>query len=234
MSEVAECCICLQPLFSSSLSQRSSEENDVGALVCGHVFHYVCAMQQLEHRRQCPMCRANFEKKSISEVLFVVRGAPPRPPKDNDDDGVVAVDGDSRDPVVDHYMASLNEAYCDVKRKVEVLSSRASSLASREAEMSERIRTLTEERNQALCIESALRGKWEQELTARAEAEELAMLRQCVMTNKRMLSEAQQSHAVMLRELSDVTESINWTRQRMSSIQRPTNHTKRPRAETAV
>lgn len=177
------------------------------------------------------MCRMTFDKSlPLESILVSLQESPPVTNQgcnttdfhvDNGDDFVEV--SKHSNLVVDRYMASLSDSYQDLKRKVDVLNERAAAMATREEEMRSRVQALTREKNTAVCTESALRGRWEQELTARAEAEELALLRQCAVDNKKKLMEAQHTHAMMLRELNEIIGRTDSVRQRTALLLESTN-----------
>ena len=60
-----ECCVCLEPLVPT---ENAAEEDSLAALPCGHVFHYACVQQQVEHAPKCPLCRQDFKATSITPL----------------------------------------------------------------------------------------------------------------------------------------------------------------------
>jgi len=55
---------------STCLDQMSPEE-DLGCTPCGHVFHLVCILRWLEHKKNCPQCRSAVEEGSIRKIFLI-------------------------------------------------------------------------------------------------------------------------------------------------------------------
>jgi len=55
---------------STCLDQMSPEE-DLGCTPCGHVFHLVCILRWLEHKKNCPQCRSAVEEGSLRKIFLI-------------------------------------------------------------------------------------------------------------------------------------------------------------------
>ncbi|RLN81207.1 hypothetical protein BBJ28_00015103 [Nothophytophthora sp. Chile5] len=50
-------------------------ERSLAALPCGHVFHEFCALQALERRHTCPVCRSPTSTKKVVRLYFTCSSA---------------------------------------------------------------------------------------------------------------------------------------------------------------
>lgn len=225
-SDGPECCICLQLLFDPETTTDNfvddTEKSEVGVLPCGHILHFSCGLQHLEHRRQCPICRASFDKRdSVESTMTVLRVARNAPTANNEV---------GEDP----YMAQLSQSCNELKRKGEILKQRMELMVSKEGEMKAVVKRLSEEHQIALRTEAILRGRWCQELTARAEAEQLKQLQQCAIDTRQQLIDARQTHAELLRQVNELGEKTEKIKQRLQEEFFASGRSKRLRSEFLV
>jgi len=54
---------------STCLDQISPEE-DLSSTPCGHVFHLVCILRWLKHKKNCPQCRSAVEEGSLRKIFL--------------------------------------------------------------------------------------------------------------------------------------------------------------------
>jgi hypothetical protein len=193
-----ECCICLGSLFGESASQGG--KLDVGVFRCGHLIHFTCGSQNLEHKAVCPYCRADFSKTPPHERLIFF-AAPTR----------------TSSMTLMGYIEKLSAECQEHKEKSSVLENRKHALRSQEIEMINTVDALRAEIDRSQRTISILEGRFQKELSARAEAEQLTALRDCAIETRRTLLETQDAHALTLRELNHITQKMNECRERMQS-----------------
>eukprot|EP01062_Namystynia_karyoxenos_P015442 TRINITY_DN1559_c1_g1_i1.p1 TRINITY_DN1559_c1_g1~~TRINITY_DN1559_c1_g1_i1.p1 ORF type:complete len:449 (+),score=162.10 TRINITY_DN1559_c1_g1_i1:79-1347(+) len=56
-ANVTECSVCLQPLLSG--------EDTLSTTSCGHCYHHLCLLQNMEYRSTCPMCQTKLTKRMV-------------------------------------------------------------------------------------------------------------------------------------------------------------------------
>lgn len=183
--ESHDCCICLQTVWNGN-----EPIVDVGAFVCGHVLHFSCASQYLEGRKVCPICRCSFEPFPRAEWL-------------------VAVQPSSAPRHTESYAQLLLALCAEARKRHDVVRERRETLLSRQCQLQQEVRELVTEVASAIKSESALRGLWQRELTARAEAESARHLRDCAVENRKALTDAVEAKAALLRELHELDERVN-------------------------
>lgn len=203
-----ECCICLANLFSHAPSQQlhgngGASQYDVGVFRCGHLIHFSCGSQYLEHNCKCPFCRADLSKFPVNERIIFM--APPY--------GDTPVESAS----LSKYIDMLSTDSHVQKERAQVLEKRKHALRAQELEMMNTVDALHKEIERAQRTVSVLEGKFQNELSARAEAEQLNALRECAVETRRLLLETQDSHALTLRELNHVTQKMDACRERMQN-----------------
>lgn len=210
-----ECCICLGSVFGESASQ--GENFDVGAFNCGHLVHFSCGSQSLEHKAVCPYCRADLSKLSDTERLIAL-SVPKKKPTLS----------------VASYVEKISSECQEHKEKSSVLETRKHALRSQEIEMINTVDALRTEIHRSQRTISILEGKFQKELSARAEAEQLTALRDLAIETRRTLLETQEAHALTLRELNHITQKMDECRERMQSDLRTDRGTpyKKLRSET--
>lgn len=210
----SDCCICLQPLIESGMEDAYTSNHvgdDVGALRCGHVLHYSCASQHLEHRKMCPMCRAPLNADE-GPVLIHLQLTKPQ--------SVTPTFSSSQTVCSskDNYLVTLLRIYTDVKQKAEVLKDRKEAMTANELQLSVDVSQLQKSIDAATRTEGALKGKWRKELTAKAEAEELMLLQQCAIDTRRAVIRDREALASVLRESNDVLGKIDKVRDRLEEL----------------
>lgn len=56
-------------LDSCSICLEQINENDVGITICGHIFCFLCIIENIKYNKKCPYCRSNLQKKDIFKII---------------------------------------------------------------------------------------------------------------------------------------------------------------------
>jgi uncharacterized coiled-coil protein SlyX len=124
----SECPICM-----------SRQENNLGSLPCGHVMHFACLQTAFASKRECPMCRAPYPQHAVKiQRLFF------------DCSRAVGADSSLDSSFSDAAeLHELNSRIAQQNKEIELLNSIIESEKEANRGMLEKVRKLTQERQDA-------------------------------------------------------------------------------------